>query len=189
MASVAFSVRFPPSVADRMDALAAEQQWSRSELVSKMISAAAAEDRREIIDTPPAGRPTEKLNLRLDRETVAHLTRLAGDVPSAEFLRRLVVRTLVAVEGARGPAHQPGPAAQRSRRRQASYRGERQPRVIAISDLRPLIVLLTILGVVALVAFIVWRLRRGSDPDPTSPSPLPPHKDSARPTDLARPST
>src|SRR5713101_1487981 len=89
-----FSVRFPAALTEALDHCAEDRQWSRSDLVEKIIAALTSDHREEIVRTLVLGPATEKLNLRLSPEARAHLTELAGDLAPAEFLRRAVANIL-----------------------------------------------------------------------------------------------
>jgi predicted transcriptional regulator len=73
-----FSVRFPAALTEALDHCAEDRQWSRSDLVEKIITALTADDREEIVKTLVPGAATEKLNLRLSPEVRGRLTELAG---------------------------------------------------------------------------------------------------------------
>jgi hypothetical protein len=160
------SVRFPAPLANALDDLAQKQQWSRSDLVEKLIEGITVDDREEILQTRLSGPPTERLNFRLSPETVDRLRDLASDVGPAEFLRRTVA---CAVEGVQGSdLSRPNSTQARSGRRPERYAATGQPVVVVPRGASLLIFLAILVALGAFAVFHVWRIRRMAEP-PTAP--------------------
>jgi hypothetical protein len=174
MANVGVSVRFPFQLAAALDHVAAKRQSSRSDLVERIIMAAQSSDRDEILGTPVPGPPTEKLNLRLSPEALAHWKALAGDVPPAAFLRRMIAWVvppdLQPPAAARGDGHEPASA--RARRRvHADHADVEDGAEVAAAVQAGMagLVLLAIFLLGALVTLVVWLIWRKTDPPPSGP--------------------
>lgn len=175
MARTAFSVRFPAPLADALDDWAAARQSSRSDLVEALITATTGEDRDEILQVRASGAPTEKLNLRLSPAALAHLAQLAGDLPPADFLRRMVAAAL----GFAGqtPAESRGPSSAAS-----SPRAGRRSRVRAVerdnsedAEFHAPLIGVVVLVLIAALGIVIWLLVRVLAPasEPPAPSPDP----------------
>ncbi len=173
MARTAFSVRFPPTLADALDGWAAARQSSRSDLVERIITATTAEDRGEILQTPVSGAPTEKLNLRLSPAALAHLAQLAGDLPPADFLRRTVTTALrLAGRTSAGPRESAAAGSPGVSRRSQVGAPERpasgsEVHVLLIG----LAVVVLIVALIFVIGLLVRAVIRAWEPPPPPPGP------------------
>jgi len=161
----AYSVRFPPALANALDTLAARLGYTRSDFVERLLGDLDAADRAAIAETSVSDASTAKRNLRLSAETLARLTELAGDGEASDFLRR----TIAYVVAAAPPEWLQGspPPRRRSDVPQAGI--EEDVELNAPGGAIGPVVVLVVLAIGALVTFIVWLIFRLSD----SPSPGP----------------
>ncbi len=163
----AYSVRFPPALANALDTLAARLECSRSDFVERLLGDLDAGDREAIAKTPVPDAPTEKRNLRVSAETLARLTELAGDLEASDFLRRTIAYAVASAP----PEwlHKAPPPRRGSVARQADV--EQDVGVGGPGGAAGPVVVLILLAFGALVSFIVWLIFRLSDPPTPGPGP------------------
>jgi len=172
MARPLFSVRLPLDLAEALDRIAAHAGQSRSDMVETFIKNLDSEDRDKILKTTVASAPTEKRNLRLSTDALTRLKQLAGDLELADFLRRM----LACVVSMAPPAWRQAAAARGTGQGPTSARPHRRAHAHPDAEVAAAVhagaaglAVLAILLIGALVALIVWLIRRKTDPPASGP--------------------
>jgi hypothetical protein len=183
MARVAFSIRFPPQLADALAWLSQKLECSPSDLVERILTGVDEPTRDEIIQAAVEGAPTQKRNLRLSTDTLARLKELAGDLEPSEFLRRTIAHVVATAppEYRQGAApyeddQRPTSAGPRERSRLRDADDGDGAGIQAASSAGGLLIVAVLLAIGGLVWFIVWLVFRLSEGPSSGPGSDPPRQ-------------